>query len=101
MAKAPALSIQIRTLQQELAEARAAITELDTKLRNANTTRDNYYKYWIEAKAELDNVQLILDALPGVLPRRAEDGYSNLPVGARFLSWVVSHFVSRGGISND
>jgi chromosome segregation ATPase len=101
MAKAPALSIQIRALRQELAEAQAAVAELETKLHNVNNTRDSYYKYWTEAKAELDDVQRILDALPGVLPRRAENDYSDLPVNIRFLSWVVSHFVHRGGTSND
>jgi hypothetical protein len=101
MAKAQALSIQILTLRQELAEAQAAITELETKLRNADSARDTYYKYWVESKADLDNFHLILDVLPGALPRRAEGEYSDLPIGARFLSWAVSFFVSSGGISND
>jgi hypothetical protein len=101
MAKAPALSAQILTLRQELAEAKAAITELEAKLHRADSAKDNYYKYWVESKAELDNFHLILDVLPGALPRRAEGEYSDLPIGARFLSWVVSRFAGSGDISND
>jgi hypothetical protein len=101
MAKAPALSAQILTLRQELAEAKAAITELETKLRSSDSAKDNYYKYWVESKAELDNFHVILDVLPGIPPRRAEGEYSDLPIGARFLSWAVSLFIRRAGASND
>jgi hypothetical protein len=101
MAKVPALSTQILTLQQELAEAKAAIIGLETKLHNADSAKDNYYKLWLESKTELDNFHVILDVLPGSPPRRAEGEYSDLPIGARFLSWAVSLFIRHGGISND
>jgi hypothetical protein len=101
MAKAPALSAQILALKQELAEAKAAVAELETKLRSSDSAKDQYYKYWLESKAELDNFHLILDMLPGIRPRRAEGEYSDLPIGTRFLSWAVSLFLRCGGISND
>jgi hypothetical protein len=101
MAKAPALSAQILTLRHELAEAKAAIAELETKLRSSDNAKDQYYKYWQESKTELDNFHLILDVLPGIPPRREEGAYSDLPIGARFLSWAVSLFIRRAGASND
>jgi hypothetical protein len=101
MAKAPALSPQILALQQELAEAKAAIVELETKLRGSDSAKDNYYKYWVESKTELDNFHVILDVLPGIPPRREEGAYSDLPISVRFLSWAVSLFIRHGGISND
>jgi hypothetical protein len=101
MAKAPTLSAQILALKQELAEARAARTELETKLRISDSTKDNYCKLWLESKAELDNFHVVLDALPGISPRRAEGEYSDLPIGARFLSWAVSLFIHRAGAFND
>jgi hypothetical protein len=96
MAKAPALSTQILALQQELEWAKAEITDLQSKLTSANSSRDSYSKSWTDARADMENAQSILDAFPGISPRHLEGEYRDIPVATRLARWVISTFIKTG-----
>lgn len=82
MAKAPALSTQLKT-------ANAKIAELEKKLAESEK-----YKKWAEesrdaAKRETEDVHTFLDALPGAIERKSQDTYHERSPMTRLAAWFA------------
>ena len=88
MAKAPALSTQLKT-------ANTKIMELEKKLKDAEHYKDVWYKYHQEAKNVIEELHTLLDTLPNTVPRKNPDGYNEYSPMIR----LASYFANKGNVN--
>ncbi len=84
MAKAPALSTQLKTAQ-------ARIIELEKKVESLTKDRDMWYKYYQDDKKVLEELHTLLDTLPNTVPRKSEANYSEYSVMIRLASYFANN----------
>lgn len=83
MAKAPALSTQLKT-------ANAKIVELEKKLADSERTQ-KYLRESQEAKdRQIEEVHTFLDALPGAIERKSQDTYHERSPMTRLAAWFAA-----------
>lgn len=85
MAKAPALSTQLKT-------ANAKIVELEKKLKDAEHYKDLWYKYYQDDKKVVEELHTLLDTLPNTVPRKNPDGCNEYSPTIR----LASYFANKG-----
>ena len=49
----------------------------EKQLKNANDTKDRYYRQEADLRAELEGLHVVLDSMPVGLPRKGADGYND------------------------
>jgi len=49
----------------------------EKQLKNANDTKDRYYRQAADLQTELEGLHVVLDSLPVGLPRKGADGYND------------------------
>ena len=49
----------------------------EKQLKNANDTKDRYYRQEADLRAELEGLHVVLDSMPVGLPRKSADGYND------------------------
>lgn len=49
----------------------------EKQLKNANDTKDRYYRQVADLQAELEGLHVVLDSMPVGLPRKGSDGYND------------------------
>ena len=83
MAKAPALSTQLKT-------ANAKTVELEKKLADSERTQ-KYLRESQEAKdRQIEEVHTFLDALPGAIERKSQDTYHERSPMTRLAAWFAA-----------
>ena len=83
MAKAPALSTQLKT-------ANAKIVELEKKLADSDRSQ-KYLREAQEAKdRQIEEVHTFLDALPGAIERKIQDTYHERSPMTRLAAWFAA-----------
>ena len=79
--------------QQSAAEHRAHADKLEKELASAKSTADSWYKQMNEARAEVDQVHHLMDALPNAPARKgASNEYGQAPTFAlmtRLAAWMA------------
>ncbi len=85
MAKAPALSTQLKT-------ATAKIAELEKKLEEANRYKDIWYKEHSEKSKIIEEIHTLIDALPNTVARKNETTYQEYSPMIR----LASYFANKG-----
>lgn len=83
MAKAPALSTQLKTAQ-------ARIIELEKKVESLTKDKDMWYKYYQDDKKVLEELHTLLDTLPNTVPRKSEANYVEYSVMIRLASYFAN-----------
>jgi hypothetical protein len=92
MAKQPAISTQLKT-------ATARIAELEKKLAAETSSKDGWYKRHEDAKAELEQVHVLLDVLPGAAGRKTttDESWNAREINA--MTRLASYLASRGALA--
>ena len=83
MAKAPALSTQLKTAQ-------ARIIELEKKVESLTKDKDMWYKYYQDDRKVLEELHTLLDTLPNVVPRKHESSYTEYSPMIRLASYFAN-----------
>ncbi len=66
------------------------VNELTKKLAASESAKDSYRTYSNSYNNELEQLHEVLDALPGSIPKRAEDAYNDRSVLTRLAAWLGS-----------
>ena len=71
-----------------LRAAEKRITELESAVKSAESTKTMYSNMYSEIKKEVDGLHAILDSLE--IPRKGPDAYSNdYPLSVRLFAWSM------------
>lgn len=79
-----------KTLKQRLHDAEVEIEDLKIKLKGVEGSRDMYRTSSNGYNQELNQLHEVLDALPGSIPIRAEESYTDRSVLTRLAAWLGS-----------
>jgi peptidoglycan hydrolase CwlO-like protein len=82
MAKAPALSTQLKSAQ-------ARIVDLEKQLAETARQRDSNATMRQSAETELEQLHQMLDAVPNPILRREEGTYGDRRVITRLAAWLT------------
>lgn len=83
MAKAPALSTQLKT-------ANAKTVELEKKLADSERTQKYLRESQEEKDRQIEEVHTFLDALPGAIERKSQDTYHERSPMTRLAAWFAA-----------
>lgn len=87
MAKALAISTQLKN-------ALAKIVELEKKLKETEDSKQSWYKSATESAATIEQLHLVLDAVPNSIPRQSthEESWrrTDLSPATRMAAWLAS-----------
>jgi chromosome segregation ATPase len=70
--------------------AKAKVLELTTKLAASESAKESYRTSSNGYNQELNQLHEVLDALPGSIPKRAEESYTDRSVLTRLAAWLGS-----------
>ncbi len=84
MAKAPALSTQLKAANEK-------ITALEKQLADVTKTKDLYYGYYQDAKNVVEEVHTLLDTLSNTVKRRGEGMYADYSPMVRLASYFANN----------
>ena len=79
----------INELNAENSDLRSKLEDQTKKTTSAEGTQKYYYSLYDEARKELSEFHVILDAMTGTLPRK-DASNNDLSLAARFVSWLAS-----------
>ena len=88
MAKAPALSTQLKNAQ-------ARIVELEKQVKDVTGSKDTWYTYYHDSKRVIEELHTLLDTLPNTVPRKNPDGYNEDSPMVR----LASYFANKGNVN--
>ena len=88
MAKAPALSTQLKNAQ-------ARIVELEKQVKDTTNSKDTWYNYYNDSKKVIEELHTLLDTLPNTVPRKNSDGYNEYSPMVR----LASYFANKGNVN--
>lgn len=71
--KKPAASTLLKAAQADIADLKAQIEKLIKERDNEKRSKDTFYDKSTRLEAEIEQVNLLLDVLPGAAPRKSED----------------------------
>ena len=66
------------------------VIELEKKLTASESAKDSYRTSSNAYNQELNQLHEVLDALPGSIPKRAEESYQDRSVLTRLAAWLGS-----------
>lgn len=69
---------------------RDRVVELEKKLTASESAKESYRTSSNGYNQELNQLHEVLDALPGSIPKRAEESYSDRSVLTRLAAWLGS-----------
>ena len=82
-AKKPAVSTQLK-------QAQARIAELEKKIESSERSQKYAQDARADSERELNQVHAFFDALPGALPRKSEQTYTDHSAMTRLAAWLAS-----------
>ena len=71
--KKPATSTLLKAAQVDIVDLKAQIEKLTKELDSAKSSKTTFYDKAVRLEAEIEQVNLLLDVLPGAAPRKSED----------------------------
>ena len=77
-------------LRKECNTLQSEVAELNKKLASSESTKDVYRTSSTGYQQELNQLHEVLDALPGSIPKRAEESYQDRSVLTRLAAWLGS-----------
>lgn len=77
-------------IEVERDSLKSKLLELTQKLTSSESAKESYRTSSNGYHAELQQLHEVLDALPGSIPKRAEDAYSDRSVLTRLAAWLGS-----------
>lgn len=96
MAKTYAISTQNKMLKKEIDALKGEIEKL-TKERDETKKRgDDWFKQYQERCAEIEQVNLLLDVLPGAAPRKSDDELSYNQKSYSLMTRLAAYLAARG-----
>lgn len=79
----PAVSTQLKNAQAEIAE-------LKKQLESSKSSQSYYNERANKLQAEVEEIHSFFDALPNVISRKADDGYTQRAAMTRMAAWLAS-----------
>ncbi len=79
----PAASTLLKKANEEIESLKK---KLESAERNSKYNADQSSAF----RAEVDELHAFFDALPGVIPRKAEDGYTQRAAMTRLAAWLAT-----------
>jgi len=79
-----------KEFEPKLLASEQRVAALEKELAQVKQTSSYYNAQKDQAQAELDAVHTVLDEIPGCLPRKLKDGYSEHKLMTRFAVWLAT-----------
>ena len=90
------LATQIASMQETAVLRDAEIAKLATELKSAKASSDSWYKKMDEAKAEVDQVHLLLDAMSNPPARKGPANDYGQAVAFNLMTRLAAWLATRG-----
>lgn len=74
----------------EYDDMKSKLVELEKKLTSSESAKESYRTSSNGHQQELNQLHEVFDALPGSIPKRAEESYSDRSVLTRLAAWLGS-----------
>ncbi len=81
-------SEQIEQMQKEIDKLVKELSDIKAKEASATSAKDTWYKAHNEVNKELEQLHTLLDVLPGSIPKRDDDSYTDRSALLRLSAWL-------------
>ena len=81
-------SEQIELMQKEIDRLVKELSDAKAKEDNANSAKETWYKAHNDVSKELVQLHTLLDVLPGSIPKRDDDSYTDRSALLRLSAWL-------------
>ena len=87
--KKPSIATQLKTLRVEHAAQTQEVEKLKKELESAKSMQSHYSKNADEANKQLEQLQVLIDSLPGAIRRREDGEYTDRQPMLRLAAWFA------------
>lgn len=94
-AKRPGVATQLKNAKAELSTAQTRIAELEKKLKAAEDNKSFYEKRATTAESELEQVDALLDVLPGAAARKTDEDESWKRRDIKTMTRLAAYLANR------